>query len=74
MTGLAEFRDVSFGYPGSERPVLNGLSFTLRPGQTSAIIGGTGSGKTTLISLIPRFFDATEGSSWSTASTCGSRS
>ena len=62
VTGLAEFRDVSFGYPGSERPVLNGLSFTLRPGQTSAIIGGTGSGKTTLISLIPRFFDATAGS------------
>ena len=62
VTGLAEFRDVSFGYPGSERPVLNGLSFMLRPGQTSAIIGGTGSGKTTLISLIPRFFDATEGS------------
>ncbi len=61
VTGLGEFRDVSFGYPGSERPVLNGLSFTLRPGQTSAIIGGTGSGKTTLISLIPRFFDATAG-------------
>ena len=62
VTGLVEFRDVSFGYPGSERPVLNGLSFTLRPGQTSAIIGGTGSGKTTLINLIPRFFDATAGS------------
>jgi ATP-binding cassette subfamily B protein len=62
VTGLAEFRDVSFGYPGSERPVLNGLSFTVAPGQTSAIIGGTGSGKTTLLSLIPRFFDPTVGS------------
>ena len=62
VTGLAEFRDVSFGYPGSEQPVLSGLSFTLRPGQTSAIIGGTGSGKTTLINLIPRFSDATGGS------------
>ena len=62
MTGLVEFRDVSFGYPGSEQPVLRDLSFTLRPGQTSAIIGGTGSGKTTLLNLIPRFFDATGGS------------
>jgi len=62
VTGLAEFRDVSFGYPGSEQPVLNGLSFTLRPGQTRALIGGTGSGKTTLINLIPRFSDATGGS------------
>ncbi len=62
VTGLVEFRDVSFGYPGSEQPVLNGLSFTLRPGQTSAIIGGTGSGKTTLLNLIPRFFDPSGGS------------
>jgi ATP-binding cassette subfamily B protein len=61
VTGLAEFRDVSFGYPGSERPVLNSLSFALRPGQTSTIIGGTGSGKTTLLNLIPRFFDPTGG-------------
>ena len=61
-TGLVEFRGVTFGYPGSERPVLTDLSFTLRPGQTCAIIGGTGSGKTTLLNLIPRFFDATEGS------------
>jgi ATP-binding cassette subfamily B protein len=60
--GLVEFKDVSFGYPGSEQPVLCDLSFTLRPGQTSAIIGGTASGKTTLLSLIPRFFDATSGS------------
>ncbi|HUY46380.1 MAG TPA: ATP-binding cassette domain-containing protein [Streptosporangiaceae bacterium] len=61
VTGTVEFRDVSFGYPGSERPVLHGLAFTLRPGRTSAIIGGTGSGKTTLLNLIPRFFDATSG-------------
>jgi ABC-type multidrug transport system fused ATPase/permease subunit len=61
VTGLVEFRDVSFGYPGSEQPVLNGLSFTLRPGQTSAIIGGTGTGKTTLLNLIPRFSDPTGG-------------
>jgi len=61
VTGQVEFRDVSFGYPGSEQPVLNGLSFTLRPGQTSAIIGGTGSGKTTLLNLVPRFFDPTRG-------------
>lgn len=60
-TGLVEFRDVSFGYPGSERPVLWDLSFTLRPGQSCAIIGGTGSGKSTLLNLIPRFSDATSG-------------
>src|ERR1039457_6488079 len=58
-TGLVEFRGVTFGYPGSEQPVLTDLSFTLRPGQICAIIGGTGSGKTTLLNLIPRFFDAT---------------
>jgi ABC-type multidrug transport system fused ATPase/permease subunit len=61
-TGLVEFRDVTFGYPGSERPVLRDLNFTFSPGETSAIIGGTGSGKTTLLSLIPRFFDTTSGS------------
>jgi ATP-binding cassette subfamily B protein len=61
VTGLVEFEGVTFGYPGSERPVLHDLAFTFRPGQTSAVIGGTGSGKTTLLSLIPRFFDATGG-------------
>jgi ATP-binding cassette subfamily B protein len=61
VTGTVEFRRVTFGYPGSERPVLNDLTFILRPGQTSAIIGGTGSGKTTLLNLILRFFDATGG-------------
>jgi len=60
-SGLVQFEDVSFGYPGSEQPVLHDLSITLRPGQTSAIVGGTGSGKTTLLNLIPRFFDPTEG-------------
>ena len=59
---LVRFDGVSFGYPGSERPVLAGISFVLQPGETSAIIGGTGSGKTTLLNLIPRFFDATAGS------------
>jgi ABC-type multidrug transport system fused ATPase/permease subunit len=61
VTGSVEFRNVTFGYPGSERPVLTDLTFTLSPGQVSAIIGGTGSGKTTLLNLIPRFFDATAG-------------
>ncbi len=61
-SGLVEFQGVTFGYPGSERPVLSDLEFELRPGETSAIIGGTGSGKTTLLNLIPRFFDATKGS------------
>ncbi len=60
--GLVELDDVSFGYPGSERPVLEHVSFALRPGETTGIIGGTGSGKTTLLNLIPRFFDATSGS------------
>jgi len=59
--GLVEFRDVEFRYPGAEEPVLSGISFTARPGQTTAIVGSTGSGKTTLISLIPRFYDVTGG-------------
>jgi ATP-binding cassette, subfamily B, multidrug efflux pump len=61
VSGLVEFRHVTFAYPGSERPVLHDLSFALEPGETSAIIGGTGSGKTTALDLIPRFFDATDG-------------
>ena len=61
VSGLVQFENVTFGYPGSERPVLHDLSFALQPGETSAIIGGTGSGKTTLLDLIPRFFDATDG-------------
>jgi ATP-binding cassette subfamily B protein len=59
--GAVEFRDVTFGYPGGEKPVLERLTFRLQPGETTAIIGGTGSGKTTLLNLIPRFFDVTEG-------------
>ncbi len=59
--GRIEFRDVSFAYPGGEQPVLSGLSFELLPGQTSAIIGGTGVGKSTLLGLIARFFDVSSG-------------
>ena len=59
--GTVEFQSVDFGYPGGEKPVLHDLTFSLRPGETTAIIGGTGSGKTTLLNLIPRFFDVTEG-------------
>ncbi len=60
--GLVEFSDVEFRYPGAEDAVLCGISFTARPGQTTAIIGGTGSGKSTLVNLIPRFYDVTSGS------------
>ncbi len=59
--GGVEFRAVTFGYPGGERPVVHDVAFTLRPGETSAIIGGTGSGKTTLLNLITRFFDVSSG-------------
>ena len=60
-TGRVEFRGVSFHYPGAERPVLRDLSFTLEPGRTTAIIGSTGSGKSTIVNLLARFFDATAG-------------
>ena len=56
-----EFRDVTFTYPGAESPVLDGVSFTAEAGKTTAIIGSTGAGKTTLVSLIPRLHDATGG-------------
>jgi ATP-binding cassette, subfamily B, multidrug efflux pump len=59
--GVVEFRDVTFAYPGAEAPVLSNISFTARPGETTAIIGSTGAGKTTLVSLIPRLFDAAGG-------------
>ena len=59
--GLVEFDDVSFSYPGAEDCVLENLTFSLRPGQMTAIVGGTGSGKTTLINLIPRLYDVTGG-------------
>ena len=57
-----EFQDVSFGYPGAERPVLNRVSFTAGEGRTTAIVGSTGSGKSTLVNLIPRLFDPQGGS------------
>jgi ATP-binding cassette subfamily B multidrug efflux pump len=60
--GEITFDKVSFSYPGAESPVLSDISFAVRPGRTTAIIGSTGSGKTTLVNLIPRLFDATEGS------------
>lgn len=59
--GSVRFEHVSFAYPGAEEPVLKDVSFELRPGRKTAIIGSTGAGKTTLINLIPRLFDATEG-------------
>ena len=59
--GTVEFRDVGFAYPGAEKPVLSGISFTARPGTTTAVIGATGSGKTTLVNLLPRFLDPTHG-------------
>jgi ATP-binding cassette subfamily B multidrug efflux pump len=59
--GTVEFRHVSFRYPGAEIDVLHDLSFVAQPGQTTAFIGSTGSGKSTLINLIPRFYDVTEG-------------
>jgi len=59
--GQVEFRDVGFRYPGAEENVLCGITFTAQPGQTTAIIGSTGSGKSTVVNLIPRFYDVTEG-------------
>jgi ABC-type multidrug transport system, ATPase and permease components len=59
--GELELRDVRFQYPGAAEPVLRDISFTVRPGQTTAIIGSTGAGKTTLLSLVPRLFDVTGG-------------
>ncbi|MDO8578194.1 MAG: ABC transporter ATP-binding protein [Dehalococcoidales bacterium] len=61
VKGLVEFRNVGFKYPDAEDYVLKDISFMAKPGQTTAIIGGTGSGKSTLINLVPRFYDVTEG-------------
>ncbi len=61
INGVVEFRDVNFGYKGSEQQVLNKISFIAEPGKTTAIIGGTGSGKSTILNLIPRLYDVTSG-------------
>ena len=60
--GFVEFRNVEFRYPGAEDAVLHDISFVARPGTTTALVGSTGSGKSTLINLLPRFYDATGGS------------
>lgn len=60
-TGSIEFRDVTFSYPGAEQPAISNISFCTRPGEITAIIGGTGSGKSTLVHLIPRFYDVDSG-------------
>jgi len=62
ICGVVEFRDVNFGYKGSDQQVLSHVSFTAEPGQTTAIIGGTGSGKSTILNLIPRLYDVSGGS------------
>ncbi|MEQ8237546.1 MAG: ABC transporter transmembrane domain-containing protein, partial [Syntrophomonadaceae bacterium] len=59
--GRVEFQEVVFAYPGAEEPVLYNISFAVQPGEVTAIIGGTGSGKSTLINLIPRFYDVVSG-------------
>jgi ATP-binding cassette subfamily B protein len=59
--GTVEFKDVCFRYPGAEEDVLHNISFTAKPGQTTAFIGTTGSGKSTIVNLIPRFYDVSEG-------------
>ena len=59
--GYVEFRDVTFRYQGAEEPAVRGISFSAKPGETTAIIGGTGSGKSTVVNLIPRFYDVDAG-------------
>lgn len=59
--GTLEFEDVTFSYPGAEQPALSKISFAAKPGEITAIIGGTGSGKSTLVNLIPRFYDISSG-------------
>jgi ATP-binding cassette subfamily B protein len=59
--GELEFRDVAFRYPGAADPVLRGVSLRVGPGQTTAVVGSTGTGKSTLVSLVPRLFDVTQG-------------
>ncbi len=62
VRGVVRFKNVAMQYPGADKPVLQGVTFTVQPGQTIAVIGSTGSGKSTLISLVARLFDATQGS------------
>ncbi len=59
--GTLEFREVEFRYPGAEEPVLSGISFAAGPGEVTAIVGSTGAGKSTLVNLVPRFYDVTAG-------------
>jgi len=61
IKGTVEFRNVTFSYPGAEQPAITDISFVAKPGEVTAIIGGTGSGKSTLVNLIPRYFDADQG-------------
>jgi ATP-binding cassette subfamily B protein len=62
FAGTVEFRDVRFRYPNAEEDALRGISFTARPGQTTAIIGATGAGKSSIVNLVPRFYDVSSGS------------
>ena len=59
--GYLEFKNVTFSFHGAEAPAISNISFSSKPGETTAIIGGTGSGKSTLINLIPRFYDIQSG-------------
>jgi ATP-binding cassette subfamily B protein len=61
FTGTVEFRNVSFHYPGADADILHDINFIAKPGQTTAFIGSTGSGKSTVVNLIPRFYDVTDG-------------
>ncbi|BAS07560.1 uncharacterized ABC transporter ATP-binding protein Mb1304c [Arthrobacter sp. Hiyo4] len=61
LAGVVEYRNVTFAYPGAETPVLSNISFTAKPGETVAIIGSTGAGKTSLLALLPRLYDLAEG-------------
>jgi ATP-binding cassette subfamily B multidrug efflux pump len=61
LAGVVEYRNVTFAYPGAESPVLSNISFTAKPGETLAIIGSTGAGKTSLLSLLPRLYDIADG-------------